>query len=86
MGGVSRQPTRYVVVVELLAPEHPGEGLAHHHRLVGRRCLRGQLAIELVGLFPAVGYDLVEGTAQRGRSLGSTTEGAQPQPQLDGRA
>ena len=34
-GGVAVEPVGDVVVVELLRPEHPGEGLAHDERLVG---------------------------------------------------
>ena len=36
LGRIAVQPARDVVVVELLAPQHPGEGLPHHQRLVGR--------------------------------------------------
>ena len=65
LGRVAVQPARHVVVVELLAPQHPGEGLAHHQRLVGRRGRGRQLGVELVGLRPAPGEHLVEGRAQR---------------------
>ena len=34
LGGVTVEPAGHVVVVQLLAPQHPGEGLPHHHRLV----------------------------------------------------
>ena len=52
LGGVAVEPAGDVVVVELLAPEHPGERLPHHQGLVGRRRCRGQLGVELVGLGP----------------------------------
>ena len=47
---VAVEPARDVVVVELLAPEHPGERLAQDERLVLRRGGRRQLGVELVGL------------------------------------
>ena len=86
LGGVAVQPARHVVVVELLAPQHPGEGLAHHDSLVGGGTRGRQLGVELVGLGPAPGDHLVEVRSQRRGRLDHGAGGAQPQPQLDGRA
>ncbi len=66
LGRIAVQPAGDVVVVELLAPQHPGERLPHHHRLVGRRPRRGQLGVELVRLGPPLRHYPVELTAQRG--------------------
>ena len=49
-GRVAVEPALDVVVVELLRPEHPGEGLAQDERLVGGSSGRRQLGVELVGL------------------------------------
>ena len=67
LGRVTVEPAGHVVVVQLLAPQHPGEGLPHHHRLVRAGRLRGQLGVELVGLGPALVDDAVEAAAERGR-------------------
>ena len=55
----------HVVVVELLAPQHAGERLAHHRRLVRRPVGRGQLGVELVGLGGAGRQTRVELPAER---------------------
>ena len=84
LGGVPFKPTGHVVVIKLLAPQHPGEGLAHHQGLVSRGASRGQLAIELVGFGPAGGHNLVEIAARAlpvRRALRSS--GAQAQVQVD---
>ena len=47
---VAVEPAGHVVVVELLAPEHAGERLAHHRGFVGRCRGRGEFGVELVGL------------------------------------
>ena len=78
---VTVQPAADVVVVQLLAPEHPGEGLAHDHRLVGAGTSRGQLGVELVGLGLAQCEHLVEASAQRVRLI-SRSRRAQPQPKF----
>ena len=52
-GGWAGSPASHrldVVGVQLLAPEHAGEGLPHDHRLVGGSLGRGQRGVELVGL------------------------------------
>jgi hypothetical protein len=49
-GGVAVEPAADVVRVELLAPEHPRERLAHDHRLVVGSTRPLQLRVELVGL------------------------------------
>ena len=43
-GRVAVEPALHVVVVELLAPEHPGERLAQHERLVVGRAARASSA------------------------------------------
>ena len=50
LGRVAVEPALDVVVVELLAPQHPGERLPHHVRLVVRARRRRQLGVELVRL------------------------------------
>src|ERR1022692_1463934 len=44
---VAVEPAGHVVVVRLLAPQHPGTCLAHDHRLVGGRARRRQPGLEL---------------------------------------
>ena len=85
LGRVAVQPAGHVVVVQLLAPQHPGERLPHHHRLVGAGPGRGQLAVELVGLGPAGLQGLFESGPQRVRACGRG-RGPQPQPELRGLA
>jgi hypothetical protein len=53
-----------VVLVVLLAPEHPGECLAHHQRLVGVQPLRDDGCVERVGLLAAGAQDAVERPAE----------------------
>ena len=86
LGGIAVQPSRDVVVVELLAPQHAGEGLPHHQRLVGRGGRRRQLGIERVGLAAAPGNHRVERRSQSGGGSAAGARRAQPQPQLDRRA
>ena len=50
LGRVAVEPAGHVVVVQLLAPQHPGECLPHHPGLVGAGRRWRQLGIELVGL------------------------------------
>ena len=47
---VLAQPPMHVVLVVLLAPQHPGQRLAHHHRPVGSQRRRDHRRVELVGL------------------------------------
>ncbi len=75
---VAGQPTIHVVVVVLLAPQQPGEGLPHHRRLIRAGVLRRQRRVEPVGLGPARRRDLVELALDVGRGAG------QPQPDLRG--
>ena len=81
-GRVAVEPARDVVEEELLAPQHPGERLAHDLRLVRRCRRRRQLRVERVGLLPACRDDPVEVRPRGGRAAGRT----QAEPQLDGRA
>ena len=50
LGGVTVQPFRHVVMEELLAPDHSGEGLTLDRTGVGVRQIALQLAVELFGL------------------------------------
>jgi hypothetical protein len=50
---VAVEPGGDVVVVELLGPHHPAEGLAHHHGLVVGGIGRGEVGVELVGFLLA---------------------------------
>ena len=52
---VAVEPAPDVVAVELLAPDHPGEGLAGHEPLVVAGAGRDQLRVELVGLTRVAG-------------------------------
>ena len=50
LGRVAVQPALHVVAVELLAPDHPGEGLPRHQPRVVVDRGRDHLVVELVGL------------------------------------
>ena len=47
LSGVALEPAGHVVVIELFAPQHSREGLAHDHLFVRARPRRRQLVIEL---------------------------------------
>ena len=66
LGRIAVEPALDVVVVELLAPEHPRERLPHHARLVVGAGRRRQLRVELVRLAPPVGHDAAEVHPGRG--------------------
>src|SRR4051812_35489975 len=70
------QPAAHVVVVELLAPEQPGEGLSLNEPLVvgGLRC--GEGIVKLVGIRDPACEHPVEVSAKRALSvdLGRQTE------------
>ncbi len=55
---IAVEPAADVVGVELLAPEHPGERLAHDHRLVVGRVRPAQVRVERVRLGRAGGQHL----------------------------
>ena len=57
---IAFEPARDVVVIELLAPEHPRERLAHDLRLARRHGLRCELVVELVRLGLACAVDGLE--------------------------
>ncbi len=57
---IAVEPAGDVVRVELLAPQHPGERLTEHERLVGRRIGGRELLVELVGLREPCRDDVVE--------------------------
>ena len=64
MSIVFLQPQIDVEVVELLAPEHPGQRLAHDGGGVGADPRRREGGVELVGLLAAEPEHLVEGRAE----------------------
>jgi hypothetical protein len=57
---VLAQPTVHVVLVVLLAPEHAGQRLPHHHRLVSVQRRRNDRRVELIGLAAAGAHHLLE--------------------------
>ena len=79
---VAVEPARDVVRVELLAPEHAGERLAHDPLLLVRSSVATQLGIELVCLGPAPAQRRGERLAQRVVARDMRAGLAQPQPQL----
>ena len=60
LGGVAVEPALHVVAVELLAPDHPGEGLPGDQTRVVVDGGGDDLAVELVGLLAALVEHLVE--------------------------
>ena len=72
---VAVEPAGHVVVVELLAPQHAGECLTHHHRFVSGGAGRGELGVELVGLGPPGRHDLFEIGSQRASASGPAPVG-----------
>src|SRR6266481_2873670 len=60
LGAVTSQPLGYIIMEELLGPEHAGEGLALHQPLVVAECGRLDGSIECIGLSDARGKKLVE--------------------------
>ena len=86
LGRVAVEPPGHVVVVELLAPQHPGERLTHHSTFVGRRRGRGELGVELVRLGAPLGHHPGEVGSERGRRVTSSARRPQAQPQLGGLA
>ena len=63
---VAGQPAGDVVGVVLLGPEHPGEGLAQHPRLLGRGVRRGEGGVEGVRLGLPLAEQGVRGRAPPG--------------------
>ena len=61
---VAVQPALHVVVVELLAPEHPGRSLAQNGSFLRRDVGRSDGGEILVRFFFALGQDGVETVAQ----------------------
>src|SRR5262249_57162482 len=59
-GAALLQPAVEVEVIELLAPEHSRQSLAYHQRAIGAQRGGDDAGVELVGLAPAGGEDLVE--------------------------
>ena len=88
--GVAGQPARHVVRVELLAPEHARERLAHDQRLVGGHPVPGQPRVERIGLDLPGAHHLAERRTERvtgdviaGRSEAEPDLGARPGLQRD---
>ena len=84
---VLAQPAVHVVLVVLLAPQQPGQRLAHHHRRVGRKRRGDDRRVELVGLVAAGLQHLIEVGTQRvtrcrARGQAHTDRGALARPQL----
>ena len=50
IGRISVEPLVHVVVIELLAPDQPGEGLSLDEALVGAQVLAAEVGVEVVGL------------------------------------
>src|SRR5688572_9878633 len=75
---VTAQPLRHVVVVELLAPDHPGEGLALDEACILVREVVLQTGVEAISLGDTRREDRVEILERR--SGGGWRE---PQPELD---
>ena len=67
---VAVEPALHVVVVELLAPDHPGERLPGDQARVVVDGGRDHLAVELVGLHATLREHLVEARAERGVGRG----------------
>ncbi len=63
--GVAVEPAPHVVLVELLGPEHSGEGLPHDVLLVVRQSRGNDRGVELVGLCAAQRQRAVELRAER---------------------
>ena len=59
-GGITRQPAKDVVVVELFGPQQTGEGLALHQPLVSIELRRMDGVIELICLRDAPGKNGIE--------------------------
>ena len=70
------EPTIEIEDVELLSPQHPGQGLAHDHRLVGRGRGRRDRRVELVGIGDA--RSRTRGRPRRRSSAGASGP-AQPE-------
>ena len=84
LGRIAVEPAGDVVVIELLAPDHAGERLAHDRGLVVGRARRAERGVVLVGLARAVGERAIEARAEVER--GALILPREPQPQLDGGA
>ncbi len=73
VGVVFVQPVVAVEEVELLAPQHAGDGLAHHVGRVRGDGRRGHRAVERVRLLQPDGYGLVKLRAEAGCGIGFPT-------------
>ena len=69
VGAPLLEPLVHVVVVELLGPEHPRQGLPHHVGRVGVQRRRDDGGVELVRLGPPRPEDLVEVPAEGPRGV-----------------
>src|SRR2546425_12790001 len=59
-GGVSFEPRAHVVVIKLLVPEHPRQGLPHDGLSIVRQVLRDAGSVKLFSFFLARREDAVE--------------------------
>ena len=76
--GIALQPLRHIVVVELLRPDQPGEGLTLHGTCIGILQPGLYARVEAVGLCLALFENRVEVAERQRHRLP-----AQPQPHLD---
>ena len=60
LGGIAGKPSLDVVVVELSAPQHAGQGLPHDQATVGGQRARDDEVVELVRVSDAAAEDLLE--------------------------
>ena len=58
LAGVALEPARNIEIVELLAPNQSGKGLALNHACIGRGNIRLQIAIVVIGLGAAQCQDV----------------------------
>ena len=78
LGRVAVEPVLHDVVVELLRPEHAGEGLTHDPALLRGACGRDERVVELVGFSSPRPEDLLEVGPNRNRAGLRSPPKAQP--------
>ena len=77
---VLAQPPVHVVLVVLLAPQQPGQRLAHHHRLVAGQRSRDHRRVELVGLVAPRFEHAIEVRAERRFPCPASAAARRPTP------
>ena len=63
-GGVAFEPRAHVVVIKLLVPEHPRQGLPHDSLGIDRQVLRDARGVKFFGFFLALREEAVESRAE----------------------